>query len=149
LAHAKGMRTQTPIPRVTINMLSRTTEHQPGLFEPMLCLILQGAKEVMIADRVLRYDPACYFVASMEVPASGCIAQATAEAPYVGVTLQLDRDALASLLPDAPENKSETTPSSFGVSPLTPELIDSWQRLLALLDTPHEIPVLAPLIERE
>jgi AraC-like DNA-binding protein len=148
--HATGRRTQTAIPRVTINMMGEVTAHQPGLFQPMICLILQGAKEVMIADQVLRYDPACYFVASMEVPASGCIIQASADAPYVGVTLALDREVLASLLPDAHVPAGEPTmPTSFGVGAVTGDLLDPWLRLLRLLDTPSDIPVLAPLFERE
>jgi AraC-like DNA-binding protein len=147
--HAKGRRTETAIPRVTITTMNEVTEHQFGLFQPMVCLILQGAKEVMIADRVLRYDPACYFVASMEVPASGCIAQASADAPYVGVTLALDRDMLAALLPDAQTPVGEAAPSSFGVGAVTPDLLDAWLRLLRLLDAPADVPVLAPLFERE
>lgn len=147
--HAKGRRTVTAIPRLSINMMTETTEPQPGLFEPMVCLILQGAKEVMIADRKLRYDPASYFVASMEVPASGCIVQASADSPYVGLALSLNREALAALLPDAPAQRSEATHATFGVSPVTLPLLDAWSRLVRLLDTPADIPVLAPLFERE
>jgi AraC-like DNA-binding protein len=147
--HAKGRRTVTAIPRLSINMMRETTEPQPGLFEPMVCLILQGAKEVMIADRKLRYDPASYFVASMEVPASGCIVQASADSPYVGLALSLNREALAALLPDAPAQRSEAAHATFGVSPVTLPLLDAWSRLVRLLDTPAEIPVLAPLFERE
>ena len=36
----------------------RPTDVQPGLFQPMLCVVLQGAKEVTIGDRTLRYHPA-------------------------------------------------------------------------------------------
>lgn len=147
--YAKGRRTETSVPRLVINVMTEVTEPQSGLFEPMVCLILQGAKEVMIADRKLRYDPASYFIASMEVPASGCIAQASHEAPYIGLTMALDRVALASLLPDANVARSETTPASFGVSPVTEPLLDGWLRLLRLLDTPDDIGVLAPLVERE
>ncbi len=37
----------------------------------------------------------------------------------------------------------------FGVSAVTPDLLDAWARLIALLDTPDDIPVLAPIHERE
>jgi hypothetical protein len=91
----------------------------------------------MIADRVLRYDPACYFVASMEVPASGCIAQASADAPYVGVTLALDRGILAALLPDAQTPVGEAAPSSFGVGAVTPDLLDA-AALVTSADAPAD-----------
>ncbi len=45
----------------------------------MLCLVLQGAKQVMIGDRLLRYDPASYFIASVELPVSGQIVEASDE----------------------------------------------------------------------
>lgn len=149
--HINGRRTETAIPRVAINVARQATGLMPGVFEPMFCLILQGAKEVMIADRVLRYDPAYYFIASVEVPASGRIVQASPEKPYIGVSMALDREGLAALLPDAPTatGRADAESAGFGVSPVTPLLLDPWLRLLRLLDTPQDIPVLAPLLERE
>jgi transcriptional regulator GlxA family with amidase domain len=43
----------------------------------------------------------------------------------------------------------EAAPSSFGVGAVTPDLLDAWLRLLRLLDAPADVPVLAPLFERE
>jgi AraC-like DNA-binding protein len=148
LRHARGRRTWTAIPRVGIAMGHATTGPLPGLYEPMLCLVLQGAKQVMIGDRILRYDSASYFVASVELPASGRIIEASATRPYVALTLALDRDALAALLPDMPGQPDEPT-AGFAVSPVTPQFLDPWVRLMRLLDTPEDVPVLAPLLERE
>jgi len=148
--HVTGRRTETAIPRVAINTVGHPTGLMPGVFEPMFCLILQGAKEVMIADRRLRYDPANYFVASVEVPASGRIVQATADKPYIGVSMALDRETLVALLPDVTTTaRADAESTGFGVSPVTPLILDPWLRLLSLLDTPKDIPVLAPLLERE
>jgi AraC-like DNA-binding protein len=146
--HAVGRRMQTPIPRVMIGVSRERTGILPSLYEPMLCLVLQGAKEVMIGDRRLRYDPASYFIASMELPASGQIIRASADEPYAALSLALDWQAIAALLPDVPATADAQT-ASFGVSPVTAELLDPFQRLLALLDSPKDIPVLAPLFERE
>jgi AraC-like DNA-binding protein len=118
------------------------------VYRPMLCLVLQGAKQVMIGDRLLRYDPASYFIASLELPVSGQIVEASADRPYVCVSLALDRDTIASLVPDVPVQRDGQT-AGFGVSPVTPQLLDPWFRLLALLDTPEDVPVLAPMLERE
>src|ERR1700733_9062074 len=43
--HAVGRRMQTPIPRVIIGVSRERTGILPGLYEPMLCLVLQGAQE--------------------------------------------------------------------------------------------------------
>jgi AraC-like DNA-binding protein len=146
--HARGRRTETVITRLAINTTSAPVALQPGVYQPMFCLILQGAKEVMIADRVLRYDRDSYFIASIEVPATGRIVEASAERPYIGLSLALDRETLASLLSDVAVGAGAPAPG-FGVSPVTPQLLDPWLRLLRLLDAPADIPVLAPLLERE
>ena len=150
LKHARGFRTPTPLPRVILNSGAETTPLTPGLFEPMLCLVLQGAKEVHVGGEVLRYDPASYFVATVELAASGCVCEASRERPYVSVALGLDREALVALLPDAePSARDEAGAAGFAVSPVTHDLADAFLRLLRLLERPHEIPVLAPMLERE
>ncbi len=138
----------TAIPRLAIHMGQARTIVSHGLYEPMLCLVVQGAKTVSIGDRLLRYDPASYFVATVDLPASGCIVEASPERPYVGLSLMLDRDCLTALIAELPDRLDEQSPG-FAVSAVTPQLLDPWLRLLALLDTPDDVPVLAPMLERE
>jgi AraC-like DNA-binding protein len=148
LAARHASRAETAIPRVTITLGWETTRPLPGLYEPKHCLVLQGAKEVTIGEHSCRYDPASYFIAFLDLPASGRIVQTSPEQPYIGVSLALDREGLAALLPDAAA-RSEAQVAGFAVSPVTRQLLDPWLRLLRLLDTPRDIPVLAPLVERE
>jgi AraC-like DNA-binding protein len=148
LRHARGSRTETAIPRVTINVLSEPTETSFSVYQPMHCLVLQGTKEAAIGDRLLRYDSASYFTASMELPASARIVEASRDLPYVGVALALDWEQVAALIPDVSAPAVAVT-IAFGVSPVAPPLLDPWLRLLSLLDAPADIPVLAPLFERE
>ena len=150
LRHADGPRTVTPIPRVVISVGKSQTHPVPTVYEPMLCLVLQGAKTVMIGERRLHYDPATYFIGALELPAAGCVVRASAEAPYLALSLYLDREALADLFCTLPSTaRPGTETAGFGVSPVTPQLLDGWLRLLRLLDEPQAIPVLAPLLERE
>jgi AraC-like DNA-binding protein len=146
--HAEGGRRQTIIPRIALHVARAVTSPTSALYQPMLCLVLQGAKQVMIGDRLLRYDPACYFAASVELPVSGQIVQASPDKPYVALSMALDREGLAALLPDVPAQPEGQT-AGFAVSAVTPQLLDPWLRLLTLLDTPHDAPVLAPLLEKE
>jgi AraC-like DNA-binding protein len=146
--HADGPSKSTAIPRLNLHAGHGPTPPVSGLLEPKFCLVLQGAKQIMIGEQVLRYDPATFFIASVELPVSGCIVEATPERPYMGLTLDLDRDALAALIADVP-GRAEAETQAFAVSAVTPELLDPWCRLLGLLETPADIAVLAPLIERE
>lgn len=148
LRHAATPAGPTAIPRLSAYTGTGTTPPISGLFEPKICLVLQGAKQIMIGEQVLRYDPATFFIASVELPVSGCIVEATPERPYIGLTLDLDRDALAALISEVP-GRAEAETQAFAVSAVTPELLDPWCRLLGLLETPGDIAVLAPLIERE
>jgi hypothetical protein len=116
----------------------------------LICLVVQGAKEVMLGEQVLRYDPASYFVASVELAASGRVIEVTAEQPYLCLSLLLDRDMVAGLLSDAPaQARGEPGLAGFGVSPVNGPLLDARLRLVRLLDAPADIAVLAPLLERE
>ncbi|HTU09815.1 MAG TPA: AraC family transcriptional regulator [Allosphingosinicella sp.] len=146
--HAGRTSYQTPVPRLSLYTGTCPTPPVSGLFEPKVCLVLQGAKQIMIGEQVLRYDPATFFIASLELPVTGCVVEATPERPYIGVTLDLDRTVLAALISDVP-GRAEAETQAFAVSAVTPELLDPWLRLLGLLETPADIAVLAPLVERE
>jgi len=147
LRHTAGYLTPTSIPHVSIVVSLHATPPTVGVYRPMLCLVLQGAKEATIGGRVLRYDEASYFVTSLDLPASGRVVEASRERPYICLCLALEPEPLTALLPEVPQN--ETQGAAFAVSPVTAELLAAWLRLLALLDSPTDIPVLAPLFERE
>lgn len=148
MRHSDGIRLETPIPRLAIGTARQPSTPANSVYRPMACLILQGAKAVLIGDQQLRYDPACCFIASLELPARGYVAEASPEKPFIAISLALDRGALADLLPFMPE-RDDGALAAFGVMPVTLELLAAWDQLLALLDAPQDIAVLAPLRERE
>lgn len=146
--HTEGIARATAIPRVGLGVIRQPSQPMSSLYEPMICLVLQGAKEVMIGDRLLRYDPACNFIASLELPVSGRVVEASPDKPYISVALTIERSILADLLATMPVSPEGQT-SGFAVTPVTPDLLDAWAQLLVLLDKIEDIPVLAPLRERE
>jgi AraC-like DNA-binding protein len=148
LRHAKPGLTDTAVPGLNISMMRQRSMPVIGIYQPRFCLVLQGAKEVTIGERRMRYDPNNYFIASLEVPATGCVIEATPTAPYVGLSLALDADMLAQLIAEAPSREDGET-RSFAVSPVTSDLLEPCLRLLRLLDTPADIAVLAPMLQRE
>lgn len=152
LAHTQGRRTETPIPRVTIARGDSTSGPMPGFYEPMICLILQGAKCILIGDQALHYDQASYFISTIDVPTTGEVYYAGPDQPYLSITLKFDpaviSDVLLSMEDGAPPLPSEPS-CGFGISPVTPDLLDAWLRLMRLIEAPRDIPVLGPLVERE
>ncbi|HVV34816.1 MAG TPA: AraC family transcriptional regulator [Vitreimonas sp.] len=148
LRHAKPGIFDTPVPGLNISMVGQRTHPVIGMYQPRFCLVLQGAKEVTIGERRMRYDPNNYFIASLEVPATGCVIEATQSAPYVGLSMALDAEMLAQLIAETPARDDGET-VSFAVSPVTAELLDPCVRLMRLLDSPADIAVLAPMLQRE
>ena len=146
--HTPGRYQSSVLPRVALYKDGAAPQPVSGVYQPMMALILSGAKEIAIGDRRLRYDPASYFIATVELPASGCVKLDQPNEQYLAVSLDLDSDQLASVLSEA-DVPSPTAEPAFAVNPVTSELLDAWLRLLRLLDAPQDIAVLAPLCERE
>lgn len=147
---AENRRTDTGIPRVAM-VQGEISEHLlAAVYEPMINLILQGSKSMTIGDRTLRYDPATYFVMSIELPAVGSVHPTATGEPYLAVSLTLDPIVLTTLLADLPKPLGQhDQEAGFSVAAVTPELMDAWVRLLRLMDKPEEIAALASVYERE
>jgi glycogen operon protein len=59
--HGGAGTVETVLPGVAITIARQTTQPFIGMFQPRCCLVLQGAKEVTIGERRMRYDPNNYF----------------------------------------------------------------------------------------
>jgi AraC-like DNA-binding protein len=120
-----------------------------------LALIAQGAKTLVLGDRIYQYRAGQYLVASVDLPVTGQFTEAGPDQPALGFGLTLRPSVIAELLlnPAAgdlpPAGRGAAAPSGITVSDASEELIDAVVRMLQLLDRPRDLPVLAPLIERE
>jgi hypothetical protein len=149
-AHAENRRTETGIPRVAM-VKGKIPEHMlAAVYDPMINVILQGSKSMTVGDRTLRYDPATYFVMSIDLPAVGSVHPAETGEPYLAVSLTLDPTVLSTLFADLPKPASrlDHTPG-FSVASMTTDLMDAWVRMLRLMGDADAIAALAPVYERE
>jgi AraC-like DNA-binding protein len=149
-AKAQNKRTETGIPRVAM-VQGEIPEHQlAAVYDPMVNLILTGSKTMTVGERTFRYDPATYFVMSVDLPAVGSVHASAEGAPYLAISLTLAPTIVANLLCDIPKpTGGGLYESGFSVAPVTPELLDAWLRMMRLLEKPDEIAALAPAYERE
>lgn len=149
-SRAENRPTETGIPRVFMVQGSIPEHELAAVYDPMVNLILQGGKTLTVGDQALDYDPATYFVMSVELPAAGAVRPAADGSPYLAVALTLDAAVLADLFSVLPDPAAPPpTERGFSVAPVTPELLDAWVRMLRLMDQPADIPVLAAAYERE
>jgi AraC-like DNA-binding protein len=122
-----------------------------GVTEPLLAIVVQGAKEVLLNEKAYRYGVAQYLVVSVDLPLSGCAIGATPAQPYLGFKLKLDLAQLCDIIAQTNPglDKQENSVRGWFISNADPSLIDCALRLTKLLETPQDIPFLAPMIARE
>ena len=144
---------QTPIDGL---LLSKVTQHQGppeySLTEPLLVVMAQGGKRLMLGDRVFEYRAGDCLVVAANVPVTGHYLDVTAQAPALGVGVVLRPAAVAGLVLQTPSERRQRAPadaSALATGPAGPELLDAVVRMLRLLDHPGDATVLAPLIEQE
>ncbi|MFV0439395.1 MAG: AraC family transcriptional regulator N-terminal domain-containing protein [Desulfopila sp.] len=127
------------------------TESISYLQEPSLCLIVQGEKRVLLGEESHYYDKDHYLLTSVDLPLIAQILQASHTRPYLGLTLKLEKKHIAQMLLDDHVAIARNRAADRGlvVSRIDLAIVQAMLRLIDLLDHPDDIPVLAPLIQRE
>lgn len=140
-----------PVKGLILARRSAPTDPIPIVVEPSLCVVAQGTKEVFVAGKAYRYDPAHSLLVSVDMPISARVAEATTHQPCLAVRILLDISVVCELLAEFPETNSGLGSSELGleVRPVDPELLEAVTRLVGLLEAPHTIGALGPLIHRE
>lgn len=143
-------RCDTPIPRLSLLRANEPTTAVPAIYQPMLCVIVQGRKQALLGETRFEYGPGNYVIASVDLPVTSDVFEASPEQPYLAFALSLDTTILAELILALPEHPITNRPErGLTVDTLTPDLMDPIVRMLQLLERPQDIAVLAPLAERE
>lgn len=148
--HATGVR------QLHLIRMSGPTECSPSVYEPRLCVVAQGRKVVTLSDRVYHYDPLNYLVVSVTLPMIGQVVEATPDKPYLCLRLDIDPAEIARLIVDAGQAPPGERPREGGgmdlglyAARVNATLMEAVLRLMRLLDTPQDLPVLAPMALRE
>ena len=125
-----------------------------GVSEPSVAVIAQGSKEVLLGENRYRYGPSHYLLATVELPTIRRVLEASQERPYLSLRLELAPTLVGSVMLEAGHSSHSWLPGradvrGIDVSLLDANLLDAFVRLVRLLDSPAETPVLLPLITRE
>jgi AraC-like DNA-binding protein len=147
LRHARSP--NPAMPRLHIYRIENPTEAAGLIYEPVVCLVLQGRKRTFIGDGVLEYGAGECMVVAAEVTAMGQVCAASTNEPYLSLNLFLDPAVISAVLLDMNGFAETSIRSGFGVSKAGPTLLEAWRRLVGLLDNPDEIRVMAANIEHE
>lgn len=137
------------LPRVLAYRIDDLTAAAGLIYEPVVCLVLQGRKRTFIGNTVLEYGAGEYIVVAAELTAMGQVCQATSDEPYLALNLLIDPAVISSLLLDMSRQPEPALQSGFGINKASAAQLETWRRFAMLLDQPDEARVLAPLLEQE
>lgn len=153
LAHAPYDGTfDVRLPGVHVSRASRARKDMAhGVIPSALCLVAQGAKRIILGKEIYDYDASRMLVYSMDVPVAAQVTQASLEAPYLGIRLDIDPARIAELTAKVyPHGLSKRGAGhAICVDQVDDHILNAVVRLLGLASQPGESELLAPLIMDE
>lgn len=139
-----------PIEGVTLLRHLNLTELHATFYNPVICLILQGAKETIIGDRVIRFGAGESVIVSHHLPVVSKINKASQSEPYLAVIINIDMSTIRSLYKEiGPENLDSTGAKSLDVHTTDQGLLETINRYLTASYDPLETQVIGPALVKE
>lgn len=138
------------LPAIQVFKRADLSEFEPIVYNPVICLILQGRKEMHLGSQSICLGKGDALLVSHALPVNARITEATADTPYLALIFTLDLSILRSLyelVGEALADKRDAT------SLCTREADPAWTapmlRYLELMDAPLDARVLGPMILKE
>ena len=128
-----------------------TTDLTATVYQPLLCLILQGAKQVGSSTRTLTVGAGQSLIVSHTLPVVSRITKASREAPYTALVFPIDLDLLRSLAPAVPPvlTGPSSDPFSICLGDTDSGLDDALLRYYRQCENDETRQLLAPITSRE
>ena len=141
----------TAVPGLSLFRREGPTEPISGMYEPSICLVAQGAKRVLLGEDTYVYDARHYLITSVHLPTIVQIIEASPDKPYLGLRLTLDLREVSQLMVDSnlPQPRPQQSSRGMATGEVTLQLLTAFVRLIDLLADEKDIPILAPVIQRE
>lgn len=134
-------RSDKPVPRI------------PVVYEPSICFVASGFKQIYMGDKSLRYDPFRYLVNSLTFPIEMEIPEASPQQPYLGLAINIDAATVGQLMVEMDNHPDWQLPSSgegiINTAPMDDTLLATFQRLLDLIDKPMDRDILSAGLVRD
>jgi AraC-like DNA-binding protein len=141
---------ETEIAGLYLHRQARPSPFEATVYHPVICLNLQGRKQVANGDRSVEFGVGQSLIVSHDLPVAARITEASPEQPYLAIIVALD----IAILRDLSGQIGDTAPRDHHAGALSTSITDAalihaMSRYFALVDDPLEARVMAPLILKE
>ncbi|MFH1556042.1 MAG: AraC family transcriptional regulator [Pseudomonadota bacterium] len=142
---------QTPVAGLTIHGKAGPAEPTSFLYAPSFALIARGSKRVVLGNESYVYDESHFLLTAVGLPTIVQVLGASPSEPYYSIKLNIDLDLARELISEVAQYGPElaTFGTGMAIGPVTSSLALAAMRLVDLLDTPQDIPILARPLQRE
>ena len=136
------------VPGLSLVRFDQPRQFEAMIYEPLVCLILQGQKETVVAGSTMVVSAGQCIVVSHAMPVVSRVPDATPQQPYLSLVARLDLAQLRSLQSPVPQTLPDRA-RAFAVTDPGAPVLDVFGRYLQLMEDPDAVEVMAPLIRRE
>lgn len=148
--HSEKATNHPGLPGLSLCRRTVVGDIEASVYDPVLCLILQGGKTVAFADQCRALQMGDVLLVSHDMPVLSRITHAEPKSPYLALILTLDVDVARDLFRLIAEHVIPATSiGSIRVGTADASLCAALVRYLELLDSPLDAKVLGPTILRE
>ena len=85
------------LPALGVLRREAVSDIEAALYEPVICLILQGSKMVSVGDQAVEIGPGDALLVSHDLPVVSRITRASRQEPYLALILMLDLSLVRGL----------------------------------------------------
>lgn len=124
----------------------KASSFESSLYEPVLCLILQGRKEVLLGEQTFSFGPRECLLVSHDLPVRSRITKV----PYLALVFEVKLTTIRKLYDEVADLALGSEGARAAQTHRADaELLDALRRYLALSSSPRDAQVLGPLISKE
>jgi AraC-like DNA-binding protein len=134
-----------PLSNLAIFRQHRPSSFEAAIYEPVLSLVLQGRKEMVLGADSFPMEVGECLLISHDLPVTARVTKT----PYLALLFDVELGMLRELYDAMADSPPPAQARSLSVHACDVQLVDALHRYLALAGAPRDAAVLGPLVSRE
>ncbi len=149
--HLPNGLTSTAINHLHLFKATQHTRCDASVYKPSLIITVQGCKNLCLYGENQDFSAGECLISSIDMPITSKIVAASEAKPYFSLVLELDLTTVASVMAELKmaNQRIDSEILAVTINPVSCGVLEAMKRMIDLLNSPDDIPVLYPLLERE